>query len=158
MSGLLPIGYFFKHKSSTSGKVLENNSPTGKVNKLHYLIIGGIPFFYFNILGHYYPIFLSRYVIFAFVLSLFLWSLFWYILYIIEFYIILVHALDPNYMKLSPKYPSFIQKWYEDLVFISTIRSEAWVVRTKLRFLFIYTIMLISYIIFYLVLFYFLFN
>ena len=82
---------------------------TGKVNKLHYLIIGGIPYFYFNILGHYYPIFLSRYVIFAFVLSLFLWSLFWYILYIIEFYIILVHVLDPNYMKLSPKYPSFIK-------------------------------------------------
>ena len=119
---------------------------TGKVNKLHYLIIGGIPYFYFNILGHYYPIFLSRYVIFAFVLSLFLWSLFWYILYIIEFYIILVHALDPNYMKLSPKYPSFIQKWYEEQKEASKFTSEAWILRARLRLLFFTSLIMIGFL------------
>ena len=119
---------------------------TGKVNKLHYLIIGGIPYFYFNILGHYYPIFLSRYVIFALVLSLFLWSLFWYILYIIEFYIILVHALDPNYMKLSPKYPSFIQKWYEEQKEASKFTSEAWILRARLRLLFFTSLIMIGFL------------
>ena len=128
------------------------------LKELGILLFFAFPWFYANILGYYYPVLMHRYAIIIFFIITFSILLCLYISFWVDFYIILVNSIDPNYMKLSPKYPSFIQKWYEDLVFISTIRSEAWVVRTKLRFLFIYTIMLISYIIFYLVLFYFLFN
>ena len=128
------------------------------LKELGILLFFAFPWFYANILGYYYPVLMHRYAIIIFFIITFSILLCLYISFWVDFYIILVNSIDPNYMKLSPKYPSFIQKWYEDLVFISTIRSEAWVVRTKLRSLFIYTIMLISYIIFYLVLFYFLFN
>ena len=128
------------------------------LKELGILLFFAFPWFYANILGYYYPVLMHRYTVIVFFIITFSILLCLYISFWVDFYIILVNSIDPNYMKLSPKYPSFIQKWYEDLVFISTIRSEAWVVRTKLRFLFIYTIMLISYIIFYLVLFYFLFN
>ena len=128
------------------------------LKELGILLFFAFPWFYANILGYYYPVLMHRYAVIIFFIITFSILLCLYISFWVDFYIILVNSIDPNYMKLSPKYPSFIQKWYEDLVFISTIRSEAWVVRTKLRFLFIYTIMLISYIIFYLVLFYFLFN
>ena len=125
------------------------------LKELGILLFFAFPWFYANILGYYYPVLMHRYAVIIFFIITFSILLCLYISFWVDFYIILVNSIDPNYMKLSPKYPSFIQKWYEDLVFISTIRSEAWVVRTKLRFLFIYTIMLISYIIFYLVLFYF---
>ena len=128
------------------------------LKELGILLFFAFPWFYANILGYYYPVLMHRYAIIIFFIITFSILLCLYISFWVDFYIILVNSIDPNYMKLSPKYPSFIQKWYEDLVFISTIRSEAWVVRTKLRSLFIYTIMLISYIIFYLVLFYFLFK
>ena len=128
------------------------------LKELGILLFFAFPWFYANILGYYYPVLMHRYAVIVFFIITFSILLCLYISFWVDFYIILVNSIDPNYMKLSPKYPSFIQKWYEDLVFISTIRSEAWVVRTKLRSLFIYTIMLISYIIFYLVLFYFLFN
>ena len=128
------------------------------LKELGILLFFAFPWFYANILGYYYPVLMHRYTVIVFFIITFSILLCLYISFWVDFYIILVNSIDPNYMKLSPKYPSFIQKWYEDLVFISTIRSEAWVVRTKLRSLFIYTIMLISYIIFYLVLFYFLFN
>ena len=128
------------------------------LKELGILLFFAFPWFYANILGYYYPVLMHRYAVIIFFIITFSILLCLYISFWVDFYIILVNSIDPNYMKLSPKYPSFIQKWYEDLVFISTIRSEAWVVRTKLRSLFIYTIMLISYIIFYLVLFYFLFN
>ena len=128
------------------------------LKELGILLFFAFPWFYANILGYYYPVLMHRYTVIVFFIITFSILLCLYISFWVDFYIILVNSIDPNYMKLSPKYPSFIQKWYDDLVFISTIRSEAWVVRTKLRSLFIYTIMLISYIIFYLVLFYFLFN
>ena len=128
------------------------------LKELGILLFFAFPWFYANILGYYYPVLMHRYAVIVFFIITFSILLCLYISFWVDFYIILVNSIDPNYMKLSPKYPSFIQKWYEDLVFISTIRSEAWVVRTKLRSLFIYTIMLIFYIIFYLVLFYFLFN
>ena len=128
------------------------------LKELGILLFFAFSWFYANILGYYYPVLMHRYAVIVFFIITFSILLCLYISFWVDFYIILVNSIDPNYMKLSPKYPSFIQKWYEDLVFISTIRSEAWVVRTKLRSLFIYTIMLISYIIFYLVLFYFLFN
>ena len=128
------------------------------LKELGILLFFAFPWFYANILGYYYPVLMHRYTVIVFFIITFSILLCLYISFWVDFYIILVNSIDPNYMKLSPKYPSFIQKWYEDLVFISTIRSEAWVVRTKLRSLFIYTIMLIFYIIFYLVLFYFLFN
>ena len=128
------------------------------LKELGILLFFAFRWFYANILGYYYPVLMHRYAVIVFFIITFSILLCLYISFWVDFYIILVNSIDPNYMKLSPKYPSFIQKWYDDLVFISTIRSEAWVVRTKLRFLFIYTIMLISYIIFYLVLFYFLFN
>ena len=128
------------------------------LKELGILLFFAFPWFYANILGYYYPVLMHRYAVIVFFIITFSILLCLYISFWVDFYIILVNSIDPNYMKLSPKYPSFIQKWYEDLVFISTIRSEAWVVRTKLRSLFIYSIMLISYIIFYLVLFYFLFN
>ena len=128
------------------------------LKELGILLFFAFPWFYANILGYYYPVLMHRYAVIIFFIITFSILLCLYISFWVDFYIILVNSIDPNYMKLSPKYPSFIQKWYDDLVFISTIRSEAWVVRTKLRSLFIYTIMLISYIIFYLVLFYFLFN
>ena len=128
------------------------------LKELGILLFFAFPWFYANILGYYYPVLMHRYAAIVFFIITFSILLCLYISFWVDFYIILVNSIDPNYMKLSPKYPSFIQKWYDDLVFISTIRSEAWVVRTKLRSLFIYTIMLISYIIFYLVLFYFLFN
>ena len=128
------------------------------LKELGILLFFAFPWFYANILGYYYPVLMHRYAVIVFFIITFSILLCLYISFWVDFYIILVNSIDPNYMKLSPKYPSFIQKWYEDLVFISTIRSEAWVVRTKLRSLFIYTIMLISYIIFYLVLFYFLFK
>ena len=128
------------------------------LKELGILLFFAFPWFYANILGYYYPVLMHRYAVIVFFIITFSILLCLYISFWVDFYIILVNSIDPNYMKLSPKYPSFIQKWYDDLVFISTIRSEAWVVRTKLRSLFIYTIMLISYIIFYLVLFYFLFN
>ena len=128
------------------------------LKELGILLFFAFPWFYANILGYYYPVLMHRYAVIIFFIITFSILLCLYISFWVDFYIILVNSIDPNYMKLSPKYHSFIQKWYEDLVFISTIRSEAWVVRTKLRSLFIYTIMLISYIIFYLVLFYFLFN
>ena len=128
------------------------------LKELGILLFFAFPWFYANILGYYYPVLMHRYAVIIFFIITFSILLCLYISFWVDFYIILVNSIDPNYMKLSPKYPSFIQKWYEDLVFISTIRSEAWVVRTKLRSLFIYTIMLISYIIFYLVLFYFLFK
>ena len=123
------------------------------LKELGILLFFAFPWFYANILGYYYPVLMHRYAVIIFFIITFSILLCLYISFWVDFYIILVNSIDPNYMKLSPKYPSFIQKWYEDLVFISTIRSEAWVVRTKLRSLFIYTIMLISYIIFYLVLF-----
>ena len=125
------------------------------LKELGILLFFAFPWFYANILGYYYPVLMHRYAVIVFFIITFSILLCLYISFWVDFYIILVNSIDPNYMKLSPKYPSFIQKWYEDLVFISTIRSEAWVVRTKLRSLFIYTIMLIFYIIFYLVLFYF---
>ena len=128
------------------------------LKELGILLFFAFPWFYANILGYYYPVLMHRYAVIIFFIITFSILLCLYISFCVDFYIILVNSIDPNYMKLSPKYPSFIQKWYEDLVFISTIRSEAWVVRAKIRSLFIYTIMLISYIIFYLVLFYFLFN
>ena len=128
------------------------------LKELGIFLFFAFPWFYANILGYYYPVLMHRYAVIVFFIITFSILLCLYISFWVDFYIILVNSIDPNYMKLSPKYPSFIQKWYEDLVFISTIRSEAWVVRTKLRSLFIYTIMLIFYIIFYLVLFYFLFN
>ena len=128
------------------------------LKELGILLFFAFSWFYANILGYYYPVLMHRYAVIVFFIITFSILLCLYISFWVDFYIILVNSIDPNYMKLSPKYPSFIQKWYDDLVFISTIRSEAWVVRTKLRSLFIYTIMLISYIIFYLVLFYFLFK
>ena len=128
------------------------------LKELGILLFFAFPWFYAKILGYYYPVLMHKYAVIVFFIITFSILLCLYISFWVDFYIILVNSIDPNYMKLSPKYPSFIQKWYDDLVFISTIRSEAWVVRTKLRSLFIYTIMLISYIIFYLVLFYFLFN
>ena len=118
------------------------------LKELGILLFFAFPWFYANILGYHYPVLMHRYAVIIFFIITFSILLCLYISFWVDFYIILVNSIDPNYMKLSPKYPSFIQKWYDDLVFISTIRSEAWVVRTKLRFLFIYTIMLISYIFF----------
>ena len=93
------------------------------LKELGILLFFAFPLFYANILCYYYPVLMHRYAVIIFFIITFSILLCLYISFWVDFYIILVNSIDPNYMKLSPKYPSFIQKWYDDLVFISTIRS-----------------------------------
>ena len=99
-------------------------------------------------LGSFFPIFRSKYNLYFFLIVIWLWSLSVFILNIIELYIILIYALDPKYIKLSSPLPQIIKNWYIRLEEESRLKSEAWILRSKLAWIVMMGIMLISFSVF----------
>ena len=116
------------------------------LKELGILLFFAFPWFYANILGYYYPVLMHRYAVIIFFIITFSILLCLYISFWVDFYIILVNSIDPNYMKLSPKYPSFIQKWYEEQKEASKFTSEAWILRARLSLLFFTSLLMIGFL------------
>ena len=99
------------------------------------LITAGIPYFIFDILGHYYPVFKENFIFLIIFCLVWMWAIFWLILELVELYIIMVYALDPKYIKVPKHVPNIIKQWYKGLEEYSHLKSEAWILRSKLRFI-----------------------
>ena len=72
------------------------------LKELGILLFFAFPWFYAKILGYYYPVLMHRYAVIVFFIITFSILLCLYISFWVDFYIILVNSIDPNYMKLSP--------------------------------------------------------
>ena len=98
------------------------------------------------IVNLFYPSLSAEYRICILFLIAWIWILSIFVLSCIELYITLVYALDPNYIKLSEDLPSFIKNWYHRLRDDSRLKSEAWILRSRLYWLYCMGIMILSFV------------
>ena len=94
---------------------LSNNYPDLSLkNSLKIILLtAGIPYFIFETLGYYYPVFREKFIFIIIFCLVWLWVIFWFILELVELYIIMVYVLDPKYIKLPKSAPNFIKEWYK---------------------------------------------
>lgn len=120
-------------------KLLVKETKSGMMVKLiggiktfsFYIFVVGMPWLIVNVLPHYLPILKEKYIWLCALILVWLWMFFWFILDCVELYVILLFALDPNYINIPDSYPKFIREWLKDLRLASQFKSEGEILRVR---------------------------